>query len=223
MNHSRFPSVLLLTGALAILALLLLLGIPSSKKAPAAAPELRHVTTIGEADLKVKPDQAVLRFQVQQRSFSGSTAEAAHRRQLDRFTSSLVQAGFDGDRIQAGPIDLKETVDGPAGLPWLAESEVRVTLKDLTKLDNLVAAALAEKGARLTGIDYGLSNPESQIQKALDAALTSARTRAQGLATSASGTMGAPTTVEMLGAPVIEGDSPDLVHLKLSVKATFPM
>lgn len=222
MNQSRFPSVLLLTGALAILALLLLLGIPSTKKAP-SAPELRHVTTIGEAEIKVKPDQAVFRFHVQIPSVSGPTAEAAHRRQLDQLVSRLQEVGLDGDRVQTGPISVHDLPEIKTGLTWVAESEIRITLKDLTKTEDLVGAALADRGARLTGAEYGLSAPEPQVQKAMDAALASARTRAEGLAGSASGTLGAPIDIEMMGAPVIQGDSPDLVRLKLTVKATFPM
>jgi uncharacterized protein YggE len=221
-NQSRLPSVLLLTGALAILALLLLLGIPSAKKAP-IAPELRHITAIGEAEVKVKPDQAIFRLQVQIPSISAVTAEAAHRRQLDQFAARLREVGVDGDRIQTGPISVHELPEVKTGLTWMAESEVRVTLKDLTKVDDVVDAILSERGARLTATEYGLSSPEPQVQKALDAALASARTRAEGLASGASGQLGAPIDIEMIGAPVIQGDSPELVRLKLTVKATFPM
>lgn len=218
----KIPSVLLLTGALVTLALLLLLTNPGPQKVPAAPPEVRHVTAIGEAEVRVKPDQAVIRMAMEQRSVSASTAEAAHRRQLQQFTALLREAGAESDRIQIGQSDLKELPEVVGGLSWTVESEIRVTLRDLTKVEGLTGLALAE-GAKLQGVEYGLSSTEPQVEKALTAALANARSRAATIASSQGGTLGAAETVEMLGAPAVEAESPDQVRLKLTVKATFPM
>lgn len=218
----KIPSVLLLTGALVLLALLLLLSTPSTGKAPAALPETRHVTAVGEAEVKVKPDQAVIRLLVMQRSVSAATAEAAHRRQLQQFTALLRERGAESDRILVGPSNLKELPQVVGGLSWSVESELRVTVRDLAKVDGILEMALSE-GATLQGVDYGLASPEAQVEKALAAALANARSRAESIASGTSGTVGAPVTVEMLGAPEVQAESAELVRLKLSVKATFPM
>lgn len=216
----KIPSVLLLTGALVTLALLLLLSTPAAKKAPAAMPEVRHVTAIGEAEVKVKPDQAVIKLQVVQRSVSAATAEAAHRRQLQQFTALLRETG--AETIQIGQANLAELPEVVGGLSWSVSSEVRITQKDLTKVDDLVELALSE-GAQLQGVEYGLASPEAQVQKALTTALANAKSRAETVASSEGGTLGAPVTVEMLGAPAVEAESAEQVLLKLTVKATFPM
>lgn len=216
----KTPSVLLLTGALVTLALLLLLSTPTAKKAPAALPEVRHVTAIGEAEVKVKPDQALITLQVVQRSVSAATAEAAHRRQLQQFTLLLRETG--AESVQIGQANLAELPEVVGGLSWSVTSEVRITQKDLSKVDDLVELALAE-GARLQGVEYGLSSPETQVTKALSAALANAKSRAETVASGEGGTLGAPVTVEMLGAPDVEGESAEAVNLKLSVKVTFPM
>lgn len=205
-----------------MLALLLLLSNPAANKAPAALPEPRHVTAMGEAEVKVKPDQAIIRLQVAQRSVSAATAEGAHRRQLQQFGALLREAGAESDKIQVGPSVLKELPQVVGGLSWEVQSEVRITLRDLTKVDDLLEVALSE-GAKLQGVEYGLANPEVQVEKALAAALANARGRAETIAGGAGGTLGAPVTVEMLGAPNVEAETPELVHLKLTVKATFPM
>lgn len=180
------------------------------------------MTAVGEGEIKVKPDQALIRFQLVQRSVSAPTAEAAHRRQLTLFTLLLREHGAEAERIQVGPSTLTENPDAAAGLTWSVRSEVRLSLNDLTKAEALLAKALAE-GATLQGIEYGLVSPEGQIQKGIDAALANARSRAERIAGGSGGNLGAPLSVEMLGTPVIEAVAPDLVRLKVSLKVTFPM
>jgi uncharacterized protein YggE len=206
-----------------VLALLLLLSTPAPNKAPTTSPELRHVTAIGEAEVRAKADQAVIQLQIEQRSVSATTAEAAHRRQLDQIRDRLQNAGVEGDRIQIGQPSVRELPQVVNGLSWTVQSEMRVTVRDLTKLATVLETFLNDPGSRIEAVEYGLANPELQVQKALEAAVANAQSRAETIAGGTSGRLGAPVSIEMLGAPVIQGETADVVRLKLSVKAIFPM
>jgi uncharacterized protein YggE len=214
---------MLTTGALVLLALLLLFTAPTRSSEPIKPETVRQVTAVGEGEVKAKPDQATVRFRLQQRSVSAPTTEAAHRRQIDQFVARLKAAGMDVDRIQVKPMTLHQLTGEPSSLSWVAESEVALTLKDPGKANDLVFTALAEEGVSLMGVEYGLVSSDPLVQRALEAALAGARSRADQLAGGVSGRLGDAVSVEMIESPAIQVDSVDQIRVKVKVRATFSM
>lgn len=194
-----------LAGALALAVLVLLFTGRPVVGPGQAAPSPRMVTVFGEGEVRAKPDQVILTFDVSSwtQGASAAEAEALNLASVGRLRSAVESAGADASLIDAArPVITPLTRQDYAGKTYLtgyhAASTVVVTLTNLQRADAVTAAALGNGATGLTSAVYGLKDPTETRQRALQAAVASARARAAAIVEGQSRSLGSLVELEML-------------------------
>ncbi|MGE5674422.1 MAG: SIMPL domain-containing protein [Mycobacterium leprae] len=220
----------IVTGVLLVAAVALIAGKPqqtASTQAQAAAP-VRTITVIGEAEVQAKPDQALVTIGIWTGGASASDAEALNRAFVKQVEAAMVAAGADSDQFEATKDGLSATTQQDySGTSHIAGYESRTTVRalvrNLSKSQAVVDAALAAGATSLQGVSYRLENPEQAKQTAAKQALDSAKARATALLKSQGEKIGDLTAIEVLptDSPPNVLTSPAGMLFKAQVKATF--
>lgn len=219
-----------LTGALAVVALVLILtGRPQSNQGGAAAAQAspRTVSVIGEGESRVKPDLALITVGIVEHRASAAEAEARVTASAKDVQTAVLEAGADPDHVEIGQVTVNATTyQDFAGTPRISGFEARITvqagIRNVSKVQTLIDAALTAGATSVDGVVYTLENPESAKQAAMKAALDNARQRAAALTKAAGETLGDLQSMDVLqqdGSPA--ATSPGSLVYRAQVKALF--
>lgn len=212
----------LLVGLLLLAAItLLVMGRP-----PSGGPGVRGdqtVTALGEAEVRVKADQAVISFGVASRGASATEAEALNLAFLKEIRSVVVAAGGDGNSIEILDRTLTERLaeNGVDVSGFEARSTLRVLVRNAARVQSVVDAGLAAGATSLEGIVYSPDNPETAKQAAMKQALDNARQRAVVLVRQQGESLGSLVGLELLEEEVSADSSPGGVIFRAKVQATY--
>lgn len=141
---------------------------------------LLTVSASGRAD--TRPDEARLQLGVQSVAASAAEASKANRLKMERVTQALAAAGLKPDDLQTRNLSLQRIDYGRERGRFRADNVVEVTLRDMGKVGDAVAA-VTEAGANvLSGPDLSISDREASTNSAYAAAYRAARSRADAYA-----------------------------------------
>jgi len=191
------------------LALLCSIALPSliGAQAPAGATRSSpEIVTSGSGVVKLKPDRATLTVAVVTRATSA--AEAGHlnvnrilpviaalkRQRLP--DSAIVSTGYTVS-IERDPLG-RAPVPADAPQTYVARNAIRVSLLDLEMLGQLVDTALSAGASEIANISFASSQAVDARQRAIVAAVRSARADAEAAAAAAGGVLGALIEVSLL-------------------------
>ncbi|MGR3517651.1 SIMPL domain-containing protein [Sulfitobacter pontiacus] len=198
------------------------------------------ITVNGEGIVSLAPDTATIRLGVSERAASASDAMAQTSEKvrgildqldtlkiagLDRQTSGLyLRPVYDNrPREDASPVE----VSG-----YEAGNTVSVTVRDLSKLGQLLDAVVAEGANDFNGLQFGLQDNAAALAKARERAVEDAIARAQQLADAAGVKLGKLTSMsessqgfrpmEMRGAQMKTMDMPiETGEIDISAQVTL--
>lgn len=170
---------------------------PASFSAP---PPLPHkVTVVGTATIKVAPDQMLWSFQI---SANDATLAAAKTRHDASLTAALAYLKSLGDSIkdlQTGGIRFdKQTYFPPnadRSKPFTCSTQVTFTLTDFDKYGAVADKLATLDGAEVQNVSYDYSKRDDTAREALKQALIDAQGKADGLASTAHCSLGAPLDI----------------------------
>lgn len=156
---------------------------PHQAAAQTDNPSIRTIQVSGRGEVTAEPDQAIVRLGVETEAI---TAEAALDDNNDRMTaviSATLEAGIAEEDIQTQGFNLRPVYDTPEdGQPELsgyrASNIVRVTVRDLAMLGQLLDAAVAAGSNSIEGIQFEVSNQVELESAAREAAMTDAQQKA---------------------------------------------
>ncbi len=193
--------VLVLAAALVLSSGVLPAAAAPSKQAatPASANQVpaRTITVVGRGEVKVKPDVAHTTVGVEA---LGPTVDAAMADAEARMTSvlaALKKMGIADKDIQTSnfsinferqmdqkPVTAQATpgkFEPPAGF-YRVSNMVQVTIRDLTKVGDVIDTAVKAGANNVWGISFGLDDTKALESQAREAAVKDARARAESLA-----------------------------------------
>ncbi|HKD11495.1 MAG TPA: SIMPL domain-containing protein [Thermoanaerobaculia bacterium] len=159
----------------------------------------RSISVTGEALQYVVPDQAVVRLGIE--AFDASLEEAvrASDARAARLVRAVRQLGVEERGIQAdhAEVEIVYPKDGVAA--GIAGYRVRkayaITLKDLARLDAVVAAALKAGVNHLEGYELQTTELRRHRDEARRGAISAAREKAEALAREVNCSIGPPRTI----------------------------
>ena len=186
-----------------VLSLPVVTGAQTLAGATRANPE---IVTSGSGVVKLKPDRATLTVAVVTRATSAAEAgrlnvsrirpviAALKRQRLP--DSAIVSTGYTVS-IEREPLG---RAPAPADAPqtYVARNAIRVSLWDLETLGQLVDTALSAGASEIANISFASSQAVEARQRAIAAAVRSARADAEAAAAAAGGTLGALIEVSLL-------------------------
>jgi uncharacterized protein len=145
----------------------------------------RIVRTMGTAELKVTPDQALIQLGVERQSAKARNAKAAVADASRKILAALKGLGIEGKDIQTEYLYLQPMIDYRNGLrisSFTAQQSLSVKLRDLSKLDDVMDVVVSAGANRIEGVEYQSSELEKYRAQARDVAAKDAREKADALA-----------------------------------------
>ncbi|MCC6299848.1 MAG: SIMPL domain-containing protein [Anaerolineales bacterium] len=201
-----------LVAMLAALALIVSACAPALSAAPADAPTLSVVGT-GTADLE--PDIAYIYVGVHTELPSAAEAVAQNNAQTQKMIDALTAFGIDAKDIRTTsfsiwPFDKYDPLTGAStGEKYYSvDNTVYVTVRDLTKLGNLLDTVIGAGANTVNSIQFDVANKDAALKQARADAVVDAKVKAEELAQAAGMSVGAIRSITFTDSqyyPVYEG------------------
>jgi uncharacterized protein len=169
-----------------LLASLLLFGCTAAS-AGTPLPDAPHVVASGQGKASVKPDQARVRFDFEQRAPRPLAAKQAVDAAVNRLLGSLDAYGIADDDITASSLDASEDVDYDddgrrTSNGFVASRSVTVLLKDIDRLNDFLDNGLASGAHGIGGVGFESARKDALRAQARQQAVADARAKAEEMA-----------------------------------------
>jgi uncharacterized protein YggE len=183
---------------------ILVLAVALSACGPAAVAssqaKVRSLSVTGIGQVMLTPDIAYINIGVHSESPTAADAVAANNTQTQGVISSLEKFGVDKKDIRTTNFSIWPNQQyGPDGqktdLTYVVDNTVYVTVRDLTKLGDLLDEAVKAGANSINSIQFDVADKTEAIKQARAKAVTDAKTQAQELADSAGVKLGEVQTI----------------------------
>lgn len=148
----------------------------------------RTIVVLGEAQVSAPPDKAVISLGARHTAKSAAEALAKTSEAVGAILSRMEQMGIDPKDVQTSNLSLNplwgksrsyEEGEIAAPIGFEAANTVRVTLRDLDRLGEMLDLVTREGANAFSGFQFGLIDPEPVRDEARSAAVTDARRKAE--------------------------------------------
>jgi uncharacterized protein len=196
----RRTSLVFVLGVMALVAALLINGLLPAQAAQTGTtqPVSRTITVVGRGEVKVKPDVATTTVGVEALGPSVDTAMADAQARMTSILDALKKLGIAEKDIQTSNFSINFERQGspeprpaaqstpgafepPAGF-YRVSNMVQVTIRDLTKVSDVIDTAVKAGANNVWGISFGLDDTDALEANAREAAVADAKARAEALA-----------------------------------------
>ena len=189
-------------GALAATAMLAALPLASAAHAqPVSQLEPRILTVSGEAEVKAKPDQAMLSAGVVTQAKTAADALAANSRAMNAVFATLKRLGIPDRLIQTSNFSVNpqypdyNSKEPRRIVSYQVSNTVSVTVDDLDKVGPALDALVSSGANSLGDISFTIRDPKPLMTQAREAAVKDAMVKAQTLARAAGVALGPIVTI----------------------------
>ena len=177
----------------------------------------RTLTVSGSGKVYLTPDIAYINLGVHSEGANAAETVADNNAQTTKILDALKKSGVAEKDIQTVnfsiyPQQQYDTEGKPTGeLRYTVDNTVYVTVRDLTKIGDLLDAAVKAGANNVYGIQFDVADKSKAMSDARKAAIDNARAIAEELAVAAGVTLGDVQTINMYG-----GSAPIIVEAKMS-------
>lgn len=163
-------------------------------------PPQRTITVTGTGMVMLAPDIAYIFIGVHTENADISEAVASNNAQAQRVVDSLRNMGVDAKDIQTTNFSIwpsqQYDEDGKIiGVIYMVDNTVHVTVRDLSKLGELLDAAIGAGANNINSIQFDVADKTEALSQARRAAAESARQQAEELASAAGVELGDVQTI----------------------------
>jgi len=158
-------------------------------------PRPRLISVTGTAEVNVAPDEAVLSLGVESRDKDLSVAKAQHDSRVRKLLAEARNAGVEEKNIQTSALQMRPEYSEekvPKFLAYEVSQTIQVTLKDLSKYENLITKLLESGVNRIDSVEFLLAEPRKYKDDARVKAIRAAREKATAMAAELGQTIGKP-------------------------------
>ncbi len=161
---------------------------------PVTAP-LRTLSVTGSGKILLVPDLAYINIGVRSEAADVSSALAANNTQATAITDALKAMGVDEKDLQTANFNVYsmqqyDQMGQPSYVNYAVENTLYVTVRDLTKLSQVLDAALSAGANQIYGINFDLADRQGALSQARDLAIKDAEAKAAATAATAGVTLG---------------------------------
>ena len=204
-----------LAGALALIVVMALAvsgcGTTTVVSSPdAAMPDT--VTAHGQGTALAPPDTAVLTFGATESAPQAETALAAVSKAAEAISAAVREAGVAGEDIQTADVRVypeyaQSEGEGPRVTGYRASISVRVKVRDLATVGQVISAASDAGSTEISGPMFTLDDDADANAKAIEDAVADARSRAEAMARAGGRSLGSVRTLTetVVSAPPVWG------------------
>jgi uncharacterized protein YggE len=181
--------------------------------ASSATPPNRTITVVGTGKAAGTPDVAEVTIGIETRDESVQKAAEENNATMSALLEAVKELGIDQKDIQTSnysvyadrkPIpDTGTAIDSEEQVEYVVSNQVRVTVRDLEKLGDLLDKAMEAGANNIYGISFTVDDPSALEAEARANAVADARARAESLAELAGVQVGDVLSIsEVIGGPV---------------------
>jgi len=148
----------------------------------------RSVQVSGTAVVNVIPDRALIQLGVQSNGITPNKVEAANSATVNRVLRALNAQGIEDKDIVTDWYVISPIYDDYDSLTiegYRINNVVAITLRDISKVNTVIIAALNAGANQVVNVDFYLSNLRKYRDQARELAMNAAREKAQDLASAA--------------------------------------
>lgn len=163
---------------------------PPAVAAQLAPSQAQGITVIGEGSASARPDQATIHVGVQATRPTAAEALAEASRVTEMVLAKLDELGVGRANVQTSGIALFPVQEGPPKAPggepsvtgYRAMNQLTVLVRDLGRVGQVLDSVVGAGANQVMGVGLGLSDDTPLRERALQAAIATARPRADTLA-----------------------------------------
>jgi len=167
----------------------------------------RGITVTGYGEAKAKPDVAYLSVGVSTEAKNAGAAAGENARKTDSVIAALTRTGVPKADIETQRYSVEPNYQYPSTgvrtlVGYIVSNTVKVTLRDLAKVGQVIDAGLAAGANNVQGVQFALQNTDQISQQALAKAVQNAQAKAEVIANALHRPLGPVISVtESGGAP----------------------
>jgi hypothetical protein len=188
------------------LALLVVIGAPTSRAAERpVSSEPRTISTSGDAEIRVAPDEVAIRLGVESFNKDLGKAKKEADERIQRIIAAVRGAGAEEKRIATDEISIEPHYDsssysgGRVNDGYVVRRGLQLTLRDISRFDAVLSAAV-EAGANVVhGIQFSTTELRRHRDKARELAMKAAEEKAVLLAKTMGMKPGKPRSISEIG------------------------
>ena len=158
----------------------------SSGATASAQQEPALITVTGEAQVRVVPDEVVLHFGVETTNPSLQVAKEQNDERVRRVLALMREMGVEQRHVQTDFISIepwyRRSSDVPESLEYRVRKTIVVTLRDISKFEEMLARALEAGVNHVHGVQFRTTELRRHRDQARALAITAAREKATALA-----------------------------------------
>lgn len=192
---------------LGIVAVLVLSACQPAAAAPGVAP--RVISVNGQGQVFLTPDLATIFIGVQSQNATVGDALKENNAKAQAIVESLTAMGVEAKDIQTSGFNvIPQQQFGPqgevTGVIYLVDNTVNVTVRDLTRLGEMLDAVVKAGANSINGIQFDVKDRQKALSQARQLAIDNARAQAEEVATAAGVTLGPVQSINIYtsGGPV---------------------
>jgi len=161
----------------------------------------RTISVTGNAQVILAPDIAYISIGVHSEAQSATEAVASNNSLTQKVIDAIKSQGVDAKDIQTTNFSLyqQEKFDkngNSLGIFFMTGNTVYVTMRDITKIGNILDASIAAGANNIYGISFDVQDREAATSSGRDQAMADAQTQAEQLAKAAGATLGAVQSIQ---------------------------
>lgn len=166
----------------------------------ADTPKAREITVMGDAAIKVPPNEVAITLGVETRDKDLRIAKRANDQRMKSVLAAAKDNGVEARNIQTDYVGIEPEYERPEHqqpilLGYVVRRTVVLTLRDIPKFDDLLAAVLESGANYVQGIDFRTTELRKYRDQARALAIRAARDKATALANELGQTVGKPQSI----------------------------
>jgi len=183
-----------------VFALAAILAITAWTRDGTAAQEARQVTVTGDAEVRVVPDEVVVTLGVETWDADLSVAKNQNDERVARVLALARGLGIKPEHIQTEHISVEpryhDDYEKRGFLGFYVRKTMVVTLRDLTRFEDLLTGALGAGATHVHGVQFRTTELRRYRDQARALAVGAAREKAEALAKELGQKVGQPQTIQ---------------------------
>jgi uncharacterized protein YggE len=181
---------------------------PQSVTAP-----FRTLSVTGTGKILLVPDLAYINIGVRSEAADVSSALAANNTQATAITDALKAVGIEEKDLQTANFNVYsmqqyDQMGQPSYINYAVENTLYVTVRDLTKLSQVLDTALSAGANQIYGINIDLADRQGPLSQARDLAIKDAQAKALAVAATSGVTLGQIQTINVSNTSYVQPYSP---------------
>lgn len=167
--------------------------VPTSLPPAPVCDASRSIQVSGTAVINVTPDRVLIQLGVQSNGSSAAKAEAANSKTIQKIVAALKKLGVEQKDIVTDLYIIEPIYDNYSDLRikgYRINNVVAITLRDVNKVNKVLAAALENGANQVLNTEFYLSDLRTYRDQAREMAMKAAREKATDLARAAGSDLG---------------------------------